>query len=190
MKVLTRQRLPFVLTGLLVLLAIAAVIVFLATGGATPASAPTPTRAAGSGTEVLPPTATPTIAHLGTEQDPLVTAPLPKTASAKGKLVTGFPTQVIAIPAGLTIENSSVASEGEHLQVTLVGTSAGTQGDVQAFYQTALSALGMTGAAASSAAGSTATTYSRGTDNITVTTTADSTGTQLSILGVFTAGTS
>ena len=188
MTLLTRQRLPLLLTGVLVLLAIAAVAVFLATGSSTPSAAPTPTRAAGSGTEVLPPTATPTTPHLGTTLEPLVTAPLPKTASAKGKLVAGFPSEVIPIPSGLTISSSSVATQGDHLQATVVGTSTASEADVQSFYQAAFAKLGMTAAVAPAGASDTATTFSRGSDSITVTTTAQTSGTALSIFGVFTAG--
>lgn len=188
MKLLTRQRLPFVLTGLLVLLAVAAVTVFLATGGPSPTASPTPTRAAGSGTEVLPPTATATTPHLGTTLEPLVKGPLPKSASATGELVAGFPSEVIPIPTGLKISSSSVATQGEHLQVTLVGTSPASEAAVQSFYQAAFTKLGMTGAVAPVGAADSATTFTRGSDSITVTTTAKASGTELSIFGAFTAG--
>lgn len=188
MKLLTRRRLPVVLTGVLVLLAVAAVAVFLATGSPGSTASPTPTRAAGSGTEVLPPTATATTPHLGTTLEPLVTAPLPKSASAKGKLVTGFPSEIIPIPTGLKIATSSVATQGEHLQATVVGTSTGSEADVQSFYQAAFTKLGMTAAVSPAGAGDSATSYTRGSDSITVTTTATTSGTGLSIFGVFTAG--
>ena len=190
MKLVTRQRLPFILTGVLVVLAIVAVSVFLGTGGFGPTSAPspTPTRAAGSGTEVLPPTATPTTAHLGTESTPLVTEPLPKSASATGKLVTGFPTDVISLPAGMKIESSSIATQGVHMQVTVVGTSAASVGDVQSYFQAVFTKLGLTAVVTPAAPGTTATSYSRSSDSITVTTSADSGGTHVSVFAVFTAG--
>ncbi len=190
MKSITRQRLAFILTGALVMLAVVVVGVFLATGGFGPPAAPspTPTRAAGSGTEVLPPTATPTTAHLGTDPTPLVTAPLPKSASAKGTLVAGFPTGVISIPPGMSVANSAIATEGVHMQVTLVGTSAASVGDVQSYFQSVFTELGLTASAAPSAPGTTATSYTRGSDSITVTTTADSGRTGVSVFAAFTAG--
>ena len=188
MKAVTRQRLPFIITGALVVLAIGAIILFLLAPSSTPSAAPTPSRAAGSGSEVLPPTATPTTPHLGTDPTSLVTAPLPKTASAKGKLVAGFPTTVISVPTGTKIVSSAIATQGDHMQVTLVGTTAASGGDVQSYFQGIFSALGLTGAVTPSAPGTAATTFSRGADRITVTTSANSGGTRLTVFGLFTAG--
>lgn len=188
MKIVTRQRLPFLITGALVVLAIGAILTFLLAPTATPSAAPTPTRAAGSGSEVLPPTATPTTPHLGTSPTSLVSAPLPKTASAKGKLVTGFPTEVISIPTGTKVVSSAIATQGDHMQVTLVGTTAASVGDVQTYFQGIFTTLGLTAEVTPSAPGTAATTYSRGSDRITVTTTASDDGTRLSVFGLFTAG--
>lgn len=186
----TPRRLPFIVTGAAVLLAVIAVSAFLATGGFAPTAAPsaTPTFAAGSGAEVLPPTATPTVKALGVAPTALVSAPLPKTASAKAKLVSGFPSSVIPIPTGTKIVSSAISTQGDRMQVTLVGTSTATPGDVQAYFQTALTELGLTASVTPSAEGTVATTYSRGEDRIVVSTTADAAGTQLSVFALFTAG--
>lgn len=188
MKAVTRQRLPFILTGGLLVLAVAAVILFLTVGSPAPTPSPTPTRAAGSGTEVLPPTATPTTPHLGVDPTPLFTEPLPKTASATGKLVAGFPTKVISVPSGTKIVSSSISTQGDRMQLSLVGTSPASVGDVQSYFQGTFSTLGLTAAVTPSAPGTVATTYSRGSDRITVTTAAGSDGTQLTVFGLFTAG--
>jgi hypothetical protein len=185
-----RRRLPFILTGALVLLAVVVVSVFLATGGLTPTAAPspTPTRAAGSGSEVLPPTATPTTPHLGVDPTPLVTAPLPKTASATGKLVTGFPSGVISIPADTKVTSSAISTQGNRMQATLVGTSAAPVGDVLSYFEAACTKLGLTSTVTPSAPGTQATSCARGNDRITVTTEAQPGGTRFTIFALFTAG--
>jgi hypothetical protein len=187
-NVITGRRSPFIITGLLVLLAAAAVVVFLTTGAPAPTAAPTPTRAAGAGSEVLPPTATPTTPHLGVDPTPLLTGPLPKSAEATGKLVAGFPTTIVAIPPDSTVLNSAIATQGQHMQATVVGTSAASEGDVQAYFQGAFTQLDLTGAVTPSATGTVANTYSRGTDRITVTTSTASGKTRFSIFALFVAG--
>lgn len=188
MTLITRQRLPFILTAALVVLAIVAVAAFLATGSSAPTTAPTPTRTAEGGSEFLPSTATPTPTRLGIETKPLITEPLPTSASALGTLVAGFPTDVISVPPGATVVSSAIATEGVRMQATVVATSTASDGDVQSYYQGIFTSLGLTAAAAPSAPGTTATTYSRGTDSIIVATSAESGGTRLSIFALFTAG--
>lgn len=185
-----RRRLPFIVTGALVLLAIVVVGVFLATGGLTPTAVPSPlsTRAPGSDSEVLPPTATPTTPHLGVDPTPLVTAPLAKTASATGKLVTGFPSGVISIPADTKVTSSAISTQRNRMQATLVGTSAASVGDVQSYFEAAFTKLGLTSTVTPSAPGTQANTFARGNDRIIVTTEAHSGGTRFTIFALFTAG--
>ncbi len=187
MKQLTRQRLPVILTGTLVVIAIVVVAVFIATGTSAPTTAPNPTSTVGSGSEILPPTATPTTPRLGIEITPLVTEPLPASASAVGTLVAGFPT-VISLPPGSTVVSSAVATEGVRMQATVVATSTESDADVQSYFQGIFTPLGLTATETPSAPGASATTYSRGADSIIVTTTTESGGTRLSVFALFTAG--
>ncbi|WP_213816480.1 hypothetical protein [Glaciihabitans sp. dw_435] len=71
--------------------------------------------------EVGLPTATPTGLPPTPPVAPLLTA-VPRTGSAKGKFVDGFPPVLRTILAGATVVSSSVASEGNIVQAGVVGT--------------------------------------------------------------------
>lgn len=116
----------------------------------------------------------------------LVTAPLPATASANGKLVAGFPARGLPAAPGSTIGSSSVASQGGHLQITLVAKAGQAVTDVIAFYRAALAKYGMYDAPSPAVAGSTAVAFARGGDSVTVTATPAGGGTSYVLYGVFT----
>lgn len=116
-----------------------------------------------------------------------VSAPLPKTASATGGIVEGFPTAVIPLLPGSKVKTSSIASDSPQLQVSLTGTTTGSVTDVVAFYRQALATFGMYDAAAPALDGATSVTYSRDGNAVTLTATPAGTGTSFALFGTFTA---
>ena len=116
-----------------------------------------------------------------------VSNPLPKTASAVGALAKGYPSVVVPATPQSSIGTSSVATQGQHLQVTLTATSTMTVTEVLAFYRTALAKYGMYDTAAPALGGATALTFKRGTNSVTVTTSPVTDGTKYIIYGAFTA---
>lgn len=113
--------------------------------------------------------------------------PLPKTASAVGSLAKGYPSSVLPVAPGTTIKNSSVATQGSHLQVTLTAKSSQSVTDVLAFYRTALAKYGMYDSSAPAPGGATALTFTRGSNSVTVTTSPVTGGTSYILYGAFTA---
>ncbi len=117
-----------------------------------------------------------------------VTAPLPKSSSASGKLASGYPEKVLPAAPESDVDSSSVSSQGSHLQVTLAATSAKKVDDLLVFYRAALAKYGMYDKAAPAVGGSTAVTFSRDGDSVTLTATpADDGGTSYTLFGAFTA---
>jgi len=110
----------------------------------TPARGPLPQATPTTGSEVLPPTATPQT-HIPkiTPAPPLVTAPLPKPASRQGGLVKGYPTRVMGPVAASDVVSSSVATQGSTMQATLVAVAATSPKDITAHYATLWSSLGL-----------------------------------------------
>lgn len=155
---------------------------------ATPGSGNTP-PAAGKRftTEVEPaaPAATPALPQSTALPYP-VAAPLPKSASASGKLVAGYPAKVIPQVPGSTVGKSSVASEDSHLQVTLDATSDQKVNDIVAFYRGKLAPYGMYDAAAPAVAGATSVQFARDGNSVTLTITPGDKGTSYVLFGAFT----
>lgn len=119
---------------------------------------------------------------------PLVTTPLPPTASAADALVDGFPVAVIPLNPDTAVQTSSVASAENRLQVTLTASTSATAEAVLEFYRVSLAAHNLVDSVAPAATGSTALLFSRGADTILLTVTpAESGGTTYSVFGAFTA---
>jgi cytoskeletal protein RodZ len=115
----------------------------------------------------------------------LVSSPLPKAASATGKIVAGFPSAVLPLAPGSHVSSSSVSPQGKTLQVSLVAATTTEPLAVMQFYQTHLAALGLSAAQAPANAGSTAMWFTRGADKITITATAaKGGGTKYIVFGV------
>ena len=111
------------------------------TPGADPNATPT------TGSEVLPPSSQSPDAGLPPLEPstPLVTEPLPPSASLQGGLVAGFPTSVIGPMPGAEVVESSVASEGTTMQATLIARTDASPEEVAAHYQASWKALGLSG---------------------------------------------
>lgn len=170
--------------------------------GATPTRTPTPTSISAApgpvpgatpttGSEVkspdsedsttpfdgLPPLPTPTA---------LVEAPLPATAAAEGSLVKGFPELAAGPSGGSDVLNSSIASEGDTMQVTLVARTDASADDVRAHYRDTWSRLGLTETASTDG---TATTFGDTYTSLSLAfTPASGTGTVYVIYGVLRTG--
>jgi hypothetical protein len=149
-----------------------------ASGTASP-KAKSATGAPNSGKEGNPSGSTPTpyslpgSKPLATPQ-PLIGTPLPPSASARGSIVKGFPAVIPQAPKS-TVTFSSIATEGTRMQVGLDATTTISVADVFSYYRTAFEPLGLVAAATPAVDGSTALSFVRGDNGITVTV-SDSTG--------------
>lgn len=162
-----------------------------AVGTASPGGTSSGTRSSGTGSasEVLPPTgSTPGGLVVPTPAVPRLTGPLPATASARGALVTGFPVEIVPVPAGATVVSSSVAAEGSRLQVGLEASTAASPADVLAGYVQAFTAAGFITTDSPAGAGSTATAFVRANEGLVLTLRERlGGGTELSVAGTLVA---
>ena len=127
--------------------------------------------------EVLPPvTATPTGLPEPSAPAPLITGPLPKSATAKGSLVEGWPSSVVTMPAGTTVGSTSISTSGTVLQLTADGIVGTSQGDVLGAFRQSLVAQGFWSEDAPAPDGAVAARFVRGTDTVTVSVSVTGTG--------------
>ncbi|MCY7325294.1 MAG: hypothetical protein LH605_04090 [Microbacteriaceae bacterium] len=117
----------------------------------------------------------------------LVVAPLPKSGSAVGEFVEGFPQEIIPLAPDSEIESTSLAVEGDRVQAGLSASSTNAAEAVIEHYRAAFTALGLTERETDAVAGSTALVFTRGPDNITLTVAERADGTAYTVVGVFTA---
>jgi hypothetical protein len=120
---------------------------------------------------------------LGDADRPLVTSPLPRAASARGRLVGGFPAALRPAP-GSRVETSSVSPADDRLQVALVGSTAMAPGRVLLAYRTRLGRRGMVEQATvpQTAPGSQAAALQRGRSVVTITVTRQGSRTSYSVM--------
>lgn len=112
---------------------------------------------------------------------PLVTTPLPRAASAQGRLLSRFPDALRPTRAA-RVQSSSVSPSGDRLQVGLVATSSLSPEQVLLAYRTRLARRGMTESATPpSVAGSQAAAFRRGGSVVTVTVTPRGSGTAYAV---------
>jgi len=135
-------------------------------------------------TEVLAEqTAAPTLPP-SAKREPLVTAPLPPTASAAKKLVAGFPA-AIALKPKSTIVNSSVSSSGSIMQATLSAKTDASGDEVVTYYEKLFAKIGLAGSPVPSTGGTESYSFARGNDSITLTVTpSKSNGSSYALFGV------
>lgn len=127
--------------------------------------------------EVLPPvTATPTGLPEPSAPAPLITGPLPKSATAKGSLVEGWPSSVVTMPAGTTVGSTSISTSGTVLQLTADGIVGTSQGDVLGAFRQSLVGQGFWSEDAPAPDGAVAARFVRGTDTVTVSVSVTGTG--------------
>jgi hypothetical protein len=177
-----RRTLASIIGALAVALVIAALIIGRAPASNTgtradvPAATPGYPSAQQGGKEAPATTPTPFALPRSSPRAPLISAPLPKAATARGTVVAGFPRTVISLPPRSTVIFSSVSSEGSRLQAGLEATSSLAPKEVIAYYRKAFSALGLVANTAPAVAGSTAWAFVRDASTITVTTAPDPSG--------------
>ncbi len=119
----------------------------------------------------------------------LVTLPLPDTSSAVGSIVAGFPTRVLPQAPHSTVGTSSVAAEGSRLQAALTAQTTLTVAEVMDFYRTALAKLSLFDTPAPALDGSTALTFTRGNNTVTISATTIDGGCSYVVFGAFSAST-
>jgi len=153
-----------------------------ATAGPSPDAAP----ADGSEVPSPDPTATPGAGLPPREGDEqLVTAPLPQPASAEGRLVDGFPVDIMGPDDESEVLSSSIAVEGDTMQVTVVARTDAPEADIIEHYRALWSGLGLSDAGAS---GSSALSYGNDFSSLTLAFTPSSgTGTVYMVYGVLRA---
>lgn len=103
------------------------------------------------------------------DTSPLVSTPLPKTASSRGRLVKGFPAKAVPVVPRSKVRSSSVSSSGRALQVALVGSAPARGEAVAAFYRLALAKYGFVESELDAVGGSTAHGFSRSGDSLVLT---------------------
>lgn len=127
--------------------------------------------------EVLPPvTSTPTGLPEPSAPAPLITGPLTKSGTAKGSLVEGWPSSVVAMPAGTTVGSTSISTSGNVLQLTADGIVGTSQQDVLAAFRQSLVPQGFWSEDAPAPDGAVAARFVRGTDTVTVSVSVTGTG--------------
>ncbi len=97
----------------------------------------------------------------------LVGGPAPSNADARGELAAGYPASSLPPESHSSITSSSVASDGEHVQLSLVAVSSTDPDGVLAFYTNTLATYGYFGATAL-AAGASEQSYSGPDGTVTV----------------------
>ncbi|MDE8670299.1 hypothetical protein PY310_17105 [Pseudarthrobacter sp. H3Y2-7] len=126
--------------------------------------------------EVLPPASdAPTGLPMPSPPAALIRTPLPAPASAQGKIVDGFPANVVSFPDRTAVVSTSVSSEDRTLQASAVGIVDLTPLQTIGHFQQSLLALGFQSESVSSGDGRSV-RLSRGTDTVTVAITTTGTG--------------
>lgn len=184
---------------LLVLLAAATVVAVLMFGRSPevlpPRGAPSPTASPpadtatgnppgqeqGPSSEKAEPPAPPAVI------EPLITEPLPATGHRDGAIVDGFPL-VISLAPRSEVMFSSVASEGDRVQVGLSALSRNAPGEVLDHYRSLFTGLGLVAESISTADGSSAVAFERGPSTVTVTVWSTHDGTRYTVFSVLVAG--
>ncbi|WP_139306447.1 hypothetical protein [Nocardioides exalbidus] len=161
-------------------------------GGSDGSSSGTTGDGTGAGLEV-PEAAPETVDSLSEllgsmDSRPLVTAPLPRPASARGRLVGGFPT-VLRPTSASRVVTSGISPSGDRLQVGLVASSRLSVTEVLLAYRTRLGKRGVVELAdPPTTAGSVAGSFRRQGSRITITATSEGSRTTYSIHATLVAG--
>lgn len=149
-------------------------------GAAGGGSAPAPV-----GREVLPPVQeSPAGLPVPSPPVPLISLPLPATASAQGTIVDGFPGDVISFPEGTKVVSTAVSAADGSLQVSADCIVALPQDSVAGHFQQVLGGLQFWSEPVPAAEGQRSIRFSRGADSVTLTASTTGTGsTRFMLLG-------
>ena len=119
----------------------------------------------------------------------VLTGPMPASASARGELVEGFPSEIVPVLDGVTVVSSSVSSQGDRLQLGLQGSSSQSPEEITARYVEAMATRSFQPSSAAALQGSTATQFTRGSDGLVLTVRARvGGGTELTLAGTLVKG--
>ncbi|MFZ3454197.1 hypothetical protein [Arthrobacter sp. 7Tela_A1] len=120
----------------------------------------------------------------------LINLPLPPADAAEGRLVGGFPEQLVPPAPATEVVSSSVAASGNTLQAGLRATGAAVPRDVLAFYSEHFRNLGFQPGAEETVGGTTSAVWSYGTSSVTLSIGPEAGGTAMdySIFAVLRAG--
>ncbi len=119
---------------------------------------------------------------------PLVSGPLPASATSTGALVVGFPS-AIPLPSGSTISVSSVSSNGNILTAMLAAKTATGPDELVTWFSDRFARLSLAGTPAPAVGGSTAIAFLRGGESVTLTVTSAGTGgSRFTLIGTFARG--
>ncbi|MFF1829778.1 hypothetical protein [Paenarthrobacter sp. NPDC058040] len=139
-----------------------------ADGGTSPSAKPL---------EVLPPvTATPTGLPEPSSPAPLLKGSLPAAGAASGKVVDGWPNEILSLPAGTTIGSTSISTSGDVLQLSADGIVGKPQQAVLDAFRAELVPHGFWSEDAPASDGAVATRFVRGADTVTVSVSVTGTG--------------
>ena len=194
------RRVGLVVAGVVVLgLAVALWFIFTSSPGGSaapsdgssssgaPSRGPVPGATPTTGSEVLPPTneIDPNRIPPRTPSTPLVVPPLPESASKVGGLVDGYPREIVGPSPDSSVLDSSIATEGDRMQVTLTARTDVTPEEVARHFEAFWAALGLHGT--SQGAGTTITlAYTGAYESMTLAfNTGTGTGTVYMIYSVF-----
>ncbi len=155
--------------------------------GATGPDAPGSSQSKRFTTEVVPGTGAAGKLPKSTPVPNPVSGPLPPTASAVGSVAKGYPNDVMPAAPKSSISATSVSSQGKRLQASLTATTTLAVIDILAFYRTTLAKYGMYDTAAPALDGSTALTFTRGGNSVTLTATPVAGGSTYVVYGTFAA---
>lgn len=129
-----------------------------------------------AGREVLPRESVAVRAAHAAASGSLISLPLPATASAQGKIVDGFPADVIAFPEGTVVVSTGVSSAEGSLQISADAIAASSQASVVGHFQQILGPLKFWSEPVQAAEGQQSMRFSRGNDSVTLTTSTTGTG--------------
>lgn len=116
---------------------------------------------------------------------PLVTPPLPPSASAEGSLVDGYPRDIMGPAADSDVISSSIATEGDTMQVTLVARTDQPEDQVRSHFLSVWTSLGLVQTAQDRG---TSLAVTDGTNSMSLAFASSGTGTVYMVYGVFRAG--
>jgi hypothetical protein len=137
------------------------------TGGAGPSSSP--------GQEILPetpgssPGGLPGLSPAPDPHIPLVSMPLPQSAIAHGRMVSGYPDRIVPAAPRSRIMVTSVASSGTHLQSSLTADTRLSTSRLELFYRVRLGRLGLREVSTPASPRTIALAFSRGDSHVVLT---------------------
>jgi hypothetical protein len=129
------------------------------TDDSAPSSSPVPAPRPRAASDLVPPTG------------PLVSRPLPATASRHGGVVRGYPKALLQVVPGAAVRSTSVSSSGATEQVSLSAVTDRSPEAVAAYYRLSLGRFGFTDTLSRSAGETVGWGFRRGRDTVVLTTT-------------------